>query len=150
MPVQPDSTASSARYSSASRPHAEALTRIGRSLLTMVTIRPSLAMLRATARMRVSLSPSRKPAGSDVGSVWLSSTRRVPPSSPMGTGASSRPAEMRRSSSIRSAVRAKYPSSGWCRLASSSVTTTTGSTTSCSLKRVIARGSASRTEVSST
>ena len=107
MPVQPDSTASSARYSSASSPQAEALTRIGRSLLTIVTIRPSLARLRATARMRVSLSPSRKPAGSEVGSVWLSSTRRVPPSSPIGTGASSRPAEMRRSSSIRSAVRAK-------------------------------------------
>ena len=42
MPVQPESTASSARYSSASRPTAEALTRIGRSLLTTVTSTPSL------------------------------------------------------------------------------------------------------------
>ena len=32
----------------------------------------------------MSLSPSRKPAGSEVGSVWLSSTRSVPPSSPTG------------------------------------------------------------------
>ena len=84
MPVQPDSTASSARYSSASRPHAEALTRIGRSLLTTVTSVALVGEVAATARMRVSLSPSRKPAGSDVGSVWLSSTRRVPPTSPIG------------------------------------------------------------------
>ena len=107
MPVQPDSTASSARYSSASRPQAEAFTLIGRSLLTMVTIRPSLAMLRATARMRVSLSPNRKPAGSEDGSVWLSSTRSEPPSGVMGMGASRRPCSTRRSSSIRSAERAK-------------------------------------------
>ena len=41
---------------------------------------PSAARLAATARMRVSLSPSRKPAGRTVGSVWFSSTRSVPPS----------------------------------------------------------------------
>jgi hypothetical protein len=63
-PVHPESTASSARYSSASSPTAEALTRIGRSLLTTVTRRPSAARFLATARIRVSLSPSRKPAGS--------------------------------------------------------------------------------------
>ena len=40
----------------------------------------------ATARIRVSLSPRRNPAGSTLGSVWLSSTRSVPPSSPIGTG----------------------------------------------------------------
>ena len=38
------------------------------------------------------------------GSVWLSSTRRVPPSSPTGTGSSSRPWLTRRSSSSRSAL----------------------------------------------
>ena len=63
IPVQPDSTASSARYSSACRPTADALTRIGRSLETRVTSLPSPARLRATARMRESLSPSRKPGG---------------------------------------------------------------------------------------
>ena len=73
MPVQPESTASSARYSSASSPTAEALTRSGRSLVTSVTSRPSAARFRATARIRLSLSPSRKPAGSDerVGVVEL-------------------------------------------------------------------------------
>ena len=84
MPVQPESTASSARYSSAASPTAEALTRIGRSLLTTVTSKPSSDRFLATDRMRVSLSPSRKPAGSELGSVWLSSTRSVPPSSPTG------------------------------------------------------------------
>ena len=43
MPVQPESTPCSARYSSASRPHADALTRIGRSLETIVTSQPSSA-----------------------------------------------------------------------------------------------------------
>ena len=47
------------------------------------------------------------------GSVWLSSTRIVPPSSPTGTGSSRRPWVIRSSSSIRRAVRAKKPSSGW-------------------------------------
>ena len=134
MPVQPlsESLIASARYSSASRPTADALIRSGRSLETRVTSHPSLARLRATARIRVSLSPSRKPDGSESGSVWLSSTRMVPPSSPTGTGSSSRPWMIRSSSSMRSAVRAKKPSSGWCRLPSSSVITTTGRTTSCS------------------
>ena len=53
-------------------------------------------------------------------------------------------------SSMRSAERAKYPSSGWWRLPSSSEMTTTGSTTSCSSNRVSAVGSASSTLVSST
>jgi hypothetical protein len=81
----------SARYSSASRPTADALIRSGRSLETRRDVGPSSARLRATARIRVSLSPSRKPDGSDSGSVWLSSTRSVPPTSPTGTGSSSRP-----------------------------------------------------------
>ena len=70
-----ESLIASARYSWASSPTAEALIRSGRSLETRVTSAPSLARLRATARIRVSLSPSRKPEGSDAGSVWLSSTR---------------------------------------------------------------------------
>ena len=41
MPLQLVLTASSARYSSASRPTADALTRIGRSLLTSTTDAPS-------------------------------------------------------------------------------------------------------------
>ena len=55
MPVQLLSLASSLRYSSASRPTIDALSRSGRSLVTTVTWRPSAAMLRATARMRWSL-----------------------------------------------------------------------------------------------
>ena len=49
-----------------------------------------------------------------------------------------------------SALRATYPSSGWCRLPSNSVMTTTGSTTSCSANLRSAPGSASSTLVSST
>src|SRR4029077_15020925 len=66
-----------------------------------------------------------------------------------GPGASL-PCSMRRSSRCGRAWRAKCPSSGWFRLASSSVMTTIGRTTLCSSKRVIAAGSASRTLVSST
>ncbi len=97
MPVQPDVTASSARYSSASRPTELALIRSGRSLETTVTSYPSACRLRATARMRVSASPPpmRYPAGSIEMSEWLSSTRIVPPSSPTGIGASRRPCRMR-------------------------------------------------------
>jgi hypothetical protein len=51
---------------------------------------------------------------------------------------------------MRSAVLAKKPSSGWCRLPSSSVITTTGRTTSCSANRLSAPGSASSTLVSRT
>ena len=79
MPVQPESTGSSARYSCASKPTEAAFTRSGTSLLTRTTSWPSLARLRATERIRVSLSPSRKPAGRTAASMWLSSTRRVPP-----------------------------------------------------------------------
>ena len=150
IPVQPESTGSSARYSCAARPIEAALTRSGRSLLTSTTSSPSAARSRATDRMRESLSPSRNPAGSTVGSEWLSSTCTVPPSAPTGSSASSLPCSMRRSSRCRRAWRAKYPSSGWFRLASSSVMTTIGRTTLCSSKRVIAAGSASRTLVSST
>ena len=80
MPVQPESTGSSARYSCAASPTEAALTRSGRSLLTRTTSSPSAARLHATDRIRVSLSPSRNPAGSTCGSEWLSSTRTVPPS----------------------------------------------------------------------
>src|SRR3954470_5815792 len=102
----------SPRYSSASRPTADALIRSGRSLLTSVTRSPSCARFHATARMRVSLSPTRKPDGSESASVWLSSTRMVPPRSPTGTGSSSRPLVELSSSSNRSAVLPKHPQRG--------------------------------------
>ena len=127
-----------------------AFTRSGRSLLTRTTSSPSAARLRATDRIRVSLSPSRKPGGSTWGSAWFSSTRTVPPRSPTGRSASRRPCAIRRSSRCRSAWRAKKPSSGWWRLASSSVMTTTGRTTRCSANRPMAAGSASSTLVSRT
>ncbi len=53
-----------------------ALTRSGRSLDTTTTSSPSLARLRATARMRESLSPSWSPDGSTDMLEWFSSTRR--------------------------------------------------------------------------
>ena len=68
IPVQPESTGSSARYSWAASPTEAALTRSGRSLLTSTTSSPSAARLQATDRMRESLSPSRNPAGSTEGS----------------------------------------------------------------------------------
>src|SRR5665647_1035149 len=107
IPVKPESTASSARYSSARRPTAEAFTRIGRSLDTTVTSAPAAARFAATARMRVSLSPSRNPSGSTPGSVRPSSTRSEPPSVPSGIGQSRPPWAIRRSSSSRRADRAK-------------------------------------------
>lgn len=59
IPVQPEEPvmASSARYSSARRPTDEALILSGRSFETTVTSYPSACRLRATARMRESLSP---------------------------------------------------------------------------------------------
>ncbi len=45
------------------QPTDDALTRIGRSLLTKTTSRPSAARFRATAKMRVSLSPRLESAG---------------------------------------------------------------------------------------
>ena len=51
--------ASSARYSSARRPTEDALILSGRSFDTTVTSNPSACRLRATARMRESLSPRR-------------------------------------------------------------------------------------------
>ena len=149
MPVQPESTASSCRYSSARSPIDAALTRSGRSLETTVTLSPSLARFIATARMRESLSPSCSPDGSTDMLEWFSSTRRLPPS-PTGIGKSSRSCLTRSSSRSRRAWRAKYPISGSLRLDSSSAITTTGSTTACSAKRKIALGSDRRTEVSST
>ena len=133
-----------------SRPTEAALTRSGMSLVTRVTFLPSAAMFSATARMRESLLSTRKPAGSVDRSEWLSSTCSVPPWSPIGTGASRRPWVMRSSSSTRSVCRANQPSSGWWRLPSSSLMTTSGRTTSCSAKRPSAPGSESRTDVSRT
>ena len=150
MPVQVGSLAWPWRYSSARRPTEAALTRSGMSLLTRVTSRPSAARLSATERIRASLLSVRNPGGSTPSSVWLSSTRSVPPTSLAGTGRSSRPCRTRRSSSIRSDCRANQPSSGWCRLPSSSVMTTRGSTTSCSANRWNAAGSESSTDVSRT
>ncbi|CAI8286295.1 MAG: Uncharacterised protein [Cellulomonadaceae bacterium TMED98] len=63
IPVHPESTANSARYSSAARPTEAAFTRIGRSFETTVTARPSAARFTATAKMRESLSPTCKPLG---------------------------------------------------------------------------------------
>ncbi len=63
--------------------------------------------LRATVRMRVSLSPSRNPTGRTAGSLWLSSTLRVPPCSLTGTSVSRLPWATRRSSRRRRASRAK-------------------------------------------
>ena len=150
MPVQPESTGMPGSYSSASRPTADAFTRIGRSLLTTVTCRPSAARLRATARIRVSLSPSRKPAGSSagVGVVELDpqraalsppgSARRAGRAAPGGRRAGAGPAG--RSTPVR----------GGAASPRARVMTTTGRTTSCSAKRIGARGSASTTEVSRT
>src|SRR3954471_12182763 len=150
IPVKPASTASMTRYSSVSRPTAAAFTRSGTSLVMRQTSRPSDRRFSATTMIRLSLLSLRNPVGSTPGSLWLSSTCRVPPSSPIGTGASSRPCATRRSSSIRRACRANQPSSGWLRLSSSSPITTSGSTTSESPKRISAPGSESRTEVSRT
>ena len=84
-------------------------------------------------------------------SWWLSSTRSVPPRSLTGIGLGERAVSRRGAArGVRSASRAAHPSSGWLRFASSSISTTIGSTTSCSSKRTSARGSASSTEVSST
>ena len=144
VPVQPVVVTSWPWYSSAGRPTEAALTRSGMSLVTRVTgllAVASAARLSAQARMRESFSAVRNPAGSTDGSVWLSSTRSVPPSGVIGIGSSRRPCRMRRSSSRRSASRANQPSSEWWRLPSSSETTTSGRTTSCSAKRVGAHGS---------
>jgi hypothetical protein len=86
MPVQVGSLAWPWRYSSAVRPTDAAFTRNGMSLLTSVTSRPSAASPSATDRIRVSLESLRNPCGSALWSAWLSSTRRVPPSSLHSTG----------------------------------------------------------------
>ncbi len=80
IPVQPESTASSAWYSSASRPTADALTRIGRSLRDDRDVagrRRRGSCHREDAAVVV--RRSRNPAGSSDGSAWFSSTRSVPP-----------------------------------------------------------------------
>ena len=70
IPVQPVFGTNSARYSSATIPIDDALTRSGRSLVTRTTCFPSASKLRATASIRESFVPSRKkPAGSDDVSV---------------------------------------------------------------------------------
>ena len=83
-------------------------------------------------------------------SWWLSSTRSVPPSSLTGIGSMQRAVPGAELLEEAQARRAAQPSSGWWRLPSSSVSTTSGSTTSCSANRVTASGSASSTEVSTT
>jgi hypothetical protein len=150
QPVQPSSTANSLRYSSAPRPATEARSRSGRSFDTTTASAPSAARLRATARMRWSLSAPRNASGRPAASAWFSSMRTVPPCSLTATASVSEPCSSRRSSSSRRARRAAHPSSGWWRFASSSASTTIGSTTSCSSKRRTASGSASRTDVSRT
>ena len=93
---------------------------------------------------------SLSPAGSTDSSEWLSSTRSVPPSGVTVMSRSRRPSALRRSSRRLSAWRANQPSSGWDRLPSSSLTTTTGRTTLCSANFSSAQGSERRTEVSMT
>ncbi len=107
MPVQPLSTASSARYSSACSPMEAAFTRSGMSFETTVTARPSVDRFSATARIRESLSPSCRPFGSADMLEWLSSTRSVPPDSPTSMGKSSRSCSSRSWSRRRRACRAK-------------------------------------------
>ena len=89
IPIQPESGANSARYSSAVRPIEAAFTLMGRSLDTTVTASPSWARFDATARMRESLSPSWSPLGRTDWLEWLSSTRSDPPS-PTAIGKSNR------------------------------------------------------------
>ena len=150
-PVQPESVASSLRYSSASRPTTPALRRSGRSLVTTTTSRPSRPRLQRDGEDAVVVGVGASAAAAAPSSSWwFSSTRSVPPSSLTGMGSSSEPWRVRSSSRKRRLWRAAQPSSGWCRLPSSSVRTTSGSTTSCSAKRVTASGSARRTEVSTT
>src|SRR6476620_7750616 len=120
------------------------------SLLTRTTSPPSASRFRAQARILESLLSVRNPTGRTDGSVWFSSTCRVPPSVPIGTGWSRRPYSSRRSSSIRSDSLANHPNSWWCRFPSSSLITTRGSTTRCSANLVTAQGSDSSTDVSST
>ena len=140
----------SARYSWASSPTAEALIRSGRSLETSVTRWPSLARLRATARIRVSLSPSRKPDGSDcgVGVVELDPERAALRAD--GDGLVEAPVDDAQVVERAQRRAGEVAELGVVRLPSSSVITTTGSTTSCSAKRLSAPGSASRTLVSRT
>ena len=81
MPVHPLLETNSAKYSSASTPTDDALTRRGKSLVTRTTSFPSVIKFFAIARMRESLVPSRKnPYGIELKSVWFNSTESVPPS----------------------------------------------------------------------
>ena len=82
MPVQPLLLASSARYSCASTPTEEALTRSGKSLVTKTTLRPSAIRFLAIAKILESFEPSRKkPTGSFETSEWFNSTDNDPPTS---------------------------------------------------------------------
>ena len=64
MPLQPLVLANSARYSCASTPTEDALTRRGKSLVTKTTWRPSDIRFFAIAKILESFEPSRKkPAG---------------------------------------------------------------------------------------
>ncbi|SIH62428.1 Uncharacterised protein [Mycobacteroides abscessus subsp. abscessus] len=98
----------------------------------------------------MSFSDRSNPTGIVDASTWLSSTRSVPPDSPTGIGSSRRSKSDRKSSRMCSALRAVKPSSGWCRLASSSETTTRGMTMLCSANLSSAPGSERSTEVSRT
>ena len=108
IPVQPLVLASSARYSSDCTPTDDALTRSGRSFVTKTTLFPSPIKFLAIAKIRESLVPSRKnPAGRVEVSEWFSSTFKVPPCSFNLIARSKRPLEIRRSSKVLSAARAK-------------------------------------------
>ena len=99
----------------------------------------------------MSLSPSRNPAGQHrrVGVVELHPQRAADVADRRSARRAGRAAPAgRRAAAAPGARSSRAP--GACRLASSSVITTTGRTTSCSSKRSSACGSASRTLVSRT
>ena len=107
-PVQPESTASSARYSSAARPIEAAFTRIGRSFETTVTVQPVVA--RGSARRRGCGSRCRRAAARSGSTLTCSSGSARPGAirpSPTAIGKSRRSCCTRSSSRLRSACRAK-------------------------------------------
>ncbi len=68
-----------------------AFNRSGRSFVTTTTRWASFARFLATARMRWSLFSPISAAGRPVASMWLISTRSVPPSGVIGIGRTSEP-----------------------------------------------------------
>ncbi len=147
-----ESIASSLRYSSASSPTIAALSRSGRSLVTTVTVVTLGGQVAGDGQDAVVVVvAARATWGRPARSWWLISTRSVPPCVVDRQSGGQR--AVRECAAPRAAAapaRAVQPSSGWLRLASSSVSTTNGRTMSCSSKRVSALGSASSTDVSST